>query len=111
MKFIKIFLFFFIFIYSKDHWWWDTETTNDGGVVFDLEVREFFNRNNARHPPAFPNRLEVASLNPATFWGRGGFRILQLAIPFRKGKLLVEHGTEVKFIMANMIIIINSIYL
>eukprot|EP00117_Sycon_ciliatum_P018872 scpid32260/ scgid17292/ len=28
---------------GKDHWWWDTKTSNDGGVTGDEEVRRFVN--------------------------------------------------------------------
>lgn len=28
---------------DKEHWWWDTWKTNDGGVVNDPEVRKFMN--------------------------------------------------------------------
>lgn len=78
-----------------DHWWWDTKTTNDGGVVFDTDVREFFSTYNTPHPPPFPQRLEVVSLNPATFFGRGGFRILQFNTPYRKAKLIVDYDSAV----------------
>jgi hypothetical protein len=26
---------------DKAHWWWDTYTTNDGGVVNDRDIRKF----------------------------------------------------------------------
>ena len=26
---------------GKEHWWWDTYTTNDGGIVNDRDMRKF----------------------------------------------------------------------
>lgn len=35
---------------GKDHWWWDTTVANDGGAVFDVEMRAFIG--NASLQPA-----------------------------------------------------------
>lgn len=89
-------LLFINHYYRKDHWWWDTVNTNDGGVVFDEEVRNFFNLFNLPHVPNFvDSNLEVVSLNPSTFWGRGGFKILQFITPFQKSKLVVDSKDDV----------------
>ena len=29
-------------VFGKQHWWWDTTIDNDGGVVNDLKIREFY---------------------------------------------------------------------
>ena len=26
---------------NQGHWWWDTKTTNDGGIVNDVYIRKF----------------------------------------------------------------------
>lgn len=84
--------------------------TNDGGVVFDEQVRNFFNYFHSPHVPEFTEKnLEVVSLNPATFLGRGGFKILQFLTPFQKSKLVVNTQDEVskfKFDNNNNIILI-----
>ena len=63
------------------HWWWNTKKTNDGGALFDPFLRK-------RYVSAFKNcsgRLSafrkshsftVVSLNPSTFHGKHGIRIL-----------------------------------
>lgn len=29
-------------VFGKQHWWWDTAVDNDGGVVNDVKIREFY---------------------------------------------------------------------
>ena len=78
---------------GKEHWWWDTVATNDGGCVNDAEMRRFYARQLARRSvPPPPEDLTVVSLNPATFTGRAGVRILQHQTPFRKATLRVRRG-------------------
>jgi hypothetical protein len=67
------------------HWWWDTKKTNDGGALFDPYLRKRYKRaikacgaGGARHkddPGHSP--FTVVSLNPATFHGKRGIRILR----------------------------------
>eukprot|EP01052_Picozoa_sp_SAG31_P033081 SAG31_NODE_3694_length_3982_cov_2.807108_2_plen_506_part_00 len=61
------------------HWWWDTKTTNDGGVINDKTLRGFVNRNHHfESAAAVPlQNFVVTAINPATQTGSGGFRILQ----------------------------------
>ena len=70
---------------GKEHWWWDTEAPNDGGVNNDPTVRAFLaarvEGGRGAHPP-LPQAYEVSSHNPATQPGGRGVRILQLARPF-----------------------------
>lgn len=35
---------------GKGHWWWDTDETNDGGVMFDASVRVFLDKYGNRLP-------------------------------------------------------------
>lgn len=94
---------------GKEHWWWDTDYPNDGGVTNDRTMRRMFDdaRANsqtleAAEAPTVWNDLagvpevsatEVALLpeapgatfrlvchNPATFSGRAGIRPLQLEV-------------------------------
>ena len=54
---------------GKEHWWWDTDAENDGGVNNDPRVREFLAEliqgGAGTHPP-LPPQYEVVSHNPAT---------------------------------------------
>lgn len=77
------------------HWWWNTKTTNDGGVVFDLELRRFLKRAaSLPTPPPLPtggrNGLTVRCINPATAEGRGGVRVLQQLAPFGLSELTLR---------------------
>ena len=91
---------------GKPHWWWDTASTNDGGAMFDREVRDFL----AAHLPApgapaasaVPAAFTVVSLNPATFLGRGGVRVLQLETPGRRGVVEVAAGEAGACTLATM---------
>ena len=94
---------------GKEHWWWDTDYPNDGGVTNDRTMRRMFDDARASsqaleaaEAPTVWNDLagvpevsatEVALLpeapgatfrlvchNPATFSGRAGIRPLQLEV-------------------------------
>ena len=79
---------------GKDHWWWDTNAENDGGVNNDPAVRQFLadliQGGAGSHPP-LPDSYEISSHNPATMPGGRGVRLLQLARPFTAaGKVKVK---------------------
>ncbi|KAK3259660.1 hypothetical protein CYMTET_31351 [Cymbomonas tetramitiformis] len=73
---------------GKQHWWWDSKETNDGGAVFDRAVRNFYKAavdapvqadcHLGGHCREVPEEFQITSLNPATHHGRGGVRILQM---------------------------------
>ena len=33
-----------VFLEGKEHWWWDTVSTNDGGALDDAQLRRFWKR-------------------------------------------------------------------
>eukprot|EP00051_Salpingoeca_urceolata_P014544 m.185404 g.185404 ORF g.185404 m.185404 type:complete len:998 (+) comp18116_c0_seq7:2010-5003(+) len=66
-------------IKGKEHWWWDTHETNDGGAVFDNDVREFLTSHD-QMPPC-PTSFTLTVHNPASFGGRGGITIAQAIVP------------------------------
>jgi hypothetical protein len=74
--------------------WWDTYKTNDGGVVFDPDIRRFYQNHNKAQLPALPSTFEITTYNPATFHGRGGIKILQLVKPFTKATIQVTLDNE-----------------
>ena len=80
---------------SGGHWWWDSQSTNDGGVMFDKQVQKFLERSlqqcRFQHPK---RRFHLVSLNPSTFHGRHGVRILQFNIPFRIAKVFAEKKVD-----------------
>ena len=83
---------------NKGHWWWDTDQTNDGGVMFDPKVRNFLSTvlehcSKYKEKAAKRKRFQVVSLNPSTFHSRNGMRIIQMNIPFRLSKLDVTRST------------------
>ena len=67
---------------GKQHWWWDTERANDGGAMNDDQMRAAFARAagaaNARPElPPIPPEYTLTASNPASFAGRGGWRLVQ----------------------------------
>ena len=67
--------------------------TNDGGVVFDREMRKFFGAT-AVGIPEPPKSFRVVTYNPATTSSRGGLTILQLRRAFHKGVVEVDRDEE-----------------
>jgi len=89
---------------GKQHWWWDTARPNDGGALNDGEMRQFFaaargarkGEGGARGRavlPGLPPSFTLRAFNPASFEGRGGWRLLQ---PHRAGCML-----ELKLVSAD----------
>jgi hypothetical protein len=79
---------------DKQHWWWDTDTANDGGVLNDPAVRDFYAHCRTRanplpaaggvaafHPAAEKagcrRNISLTVVNPATHSGLCGLRVLQ----------------------------------
>jgi hypothetical protein len=63
---------------GKEHWWWDTDQPNDGGVVFDAAVRKFLTEHLHRPRPAsveLAAASEVVCYNPATTSTVGGIKV------------------------------------
>ncbi|CAE8684080.1 unnamed protein product, partial [Polarella glacialis] len=79
-------------IKGKEHWWWDTETSNDGGVVNDEQLRAFFRKCLARAsgPAALSESWRLVVFNPAFSGAKGGARILQQMQPHRRSELSVQ---------------------
>eukprot|EP01121_Diplochlamys_sp_Union-15-3_P012851 TRINITY_DN3907_c0_g1_i1.p1 TRINITY_DN3907_c0_g1~~TRINITY_DN3907_c0_g1_i1.p1 ORF type:complete len:881 (+),score=163.93 TRINITY_DN3907_c0_g1_i1:359-2644(+) len=67
---------------GKDHWF--------DGVVDGPVMQDFFNRNLKYTLPALPTQFTVSTMNPASFGGRGGMKILQFHIPYRAGFINVD---------------------
>jgi hypothetical protein len=62
---------------NKDHWWWDTHATNDGGVMFDKTVRKFLSLVLSQPPSRALPRYSFATVTPRTSSEGKGTRILQ----------------------------------
>ena len=74
---------------GKGHWWWDSISENDGGVMFDAAMRSFFEQ--ARVAPAqLPPTFSFRCANPALCGSRGGVAILQLRTPGHVGSFSVQ---------------------
>ena len=61
---------------GKEHWWWDSDTDNDGGAVNDGPIRDFFAAA-AGSPPAALNSFILTAMNPAAVGSMQGIRIIQ----------------------------------
>ncbi|EDQ88969.1 uncharacterized protein MONBRDRAFT_25727 [Monosiga brevicollis MX1] len=77
---------------GQDHWWWDSSLPNDGGVVFDPTVRTFVQTAAEWRHRVRPAQFDVASLNPATFSGLYGVRILNPRRTGRAAHIRVSEG-------------------
>ena len=78
---------------GKSHWWWDTIYPNDGGVMNDKKMRLFYQsiiKDGLQPPPQFPQKIVYVVLNPANSQGRGGFRVIQQMISYRKSQVSIE---------------------
>ena len=95
---------------GKEHWWWDTVSPNDGGVVNDAVMRAFYARVASHNSTAagwaaaaaggssggalshtLPARWVYTVTNPSTYArGRGGVRIVAQRVPGRVSTVEVE---------------------
>ncbi|KAH3844315.1 hypothetical protein DPMN_086573 [Dreissena polymorpha] len=101
---------------DKEHWWWDTVDTNDGGAVNDKYLRDFTNfyidqfldskssgsctgpdAEDCQDDPILKytdgqesRSFRLVCYNPALGEGVGGVQVLQQCIPFRKSEIQVE---------------------
>lgn len=96
-------------IHGKEHWWWDTKETNDGGVVNDQQIRDFTNarfvegisqckvtegekdcsegREN-KYSGENVRNFTLVTYNPALGDGLNGIQVLQQSIPMRTSKII-----------------------
>ena len=81
----------FVELPGKPHWWWDTNTESDGGVMHDDQMRAFYAHLEQPLPP-FAVTTELVTYNPSTHRGRGGVRVLQQMVPFRRSVVRVSRG-------------------
>lgn len=67
---------------GKEHWWWDTHETNDGGAMDDKQLRSFFKRSlsSAAHWPQ-QSLVKFSCANLAGCGSRAGVRMLQQQRP------------------------------
>lgn len=81
-------------VQGKEHWWWDSLRSNDGGVVNDEKMRQLYKKiydNNFKRPRGdLPKRFQLSVSNPANHEGKFGIRILQLIKPSIIGKIIVS---------------------
>lgn len=87
---------------NKEHWWWDTWETNDGGVVNDRQLREFTNRitevdgscgsdgcdgTTENRYSGKDEKFVFTCYNPALGEGLNGLQIIQQRAPLRLSKI------------------------
>ncbi|XP_060070908.1 uncharacterized protein LOC132550832 [Ylistrum balloti] len=89
---------------GKEHWWWDTWETNDGGVVNDRQLREFTDsitklddscnsdgcdrsKDNKYTRKENEGKFVFTSYNPALGEGLNGLEIIQQRTPLRLSKI------------------------
>lgn len=65
---------------GKDHWWWDTYETNDGGAMDDKQLRAFFKRSLSSGAVGLDS-LRFRCANLAGCGSRAGIRMLQQQRP------------------------------
>ncbi|CAG2189140.1 unnamed protein product [Mytilus edulis] len=88
---------------GKEHWWWDTKDTNDGGVVNDKYIRDFtakaleqkfgFCRDDNCKPVSDnkyskqDHSFTYTCVNPVFGEGLQGFQVIQQVTPFRLSQI------------------------
>ena len=61
---------------GKSHWWWDTDSTNDGGCMFDAVIQQIIAQHgHAEGPPPLPKTFVITLFNPSSFEQRGGIQV------------------------------------
>jgi len=82
---------------GKEHWWWDTKHGNDGGVLNDRAMRNFFaesfGADGNRHRNVSGDESSFSTLvvvNPASSGSKMGVRVLQQHVPFQNSKVKFE---------------------
>lgn len=84
---------------GQEHWWWDTQTSNDGGAVNDPEMRGFYASCLGQRQTSDRRRARwrLVVHNVATAGSKGGARILQQLHPYRRSEVSVqrEDGEEI----------------
>ena len=82
---------------DKAHWWWDTGFPNDGGVLNDPKMRQYYSsmiKDGNQQLKSLAKTFTFAATNPAGSTGRGGFRILQQIFPYRLSEVSVNIGSQ-----------------
>ncbi|ESO96501.1 hypothetical protein LOTGIDRAFT_159918 [Lottia gigantea] len=107
---------------GKEHWWWDTSKTNDGGAVNDEPIRDFVTKHlltNQKGSCSVDGNCEneegwskyqssdtefvLSTVNPALGSGLKGLRILQQIIPYRTSDIKVKkEGEKITLITTNV---------
>ncbi|CAE8593326.1 unnamed protein product [Polarella glacialis] len=75
---------------GKGHWWWDTETTMDGGAVDDAQMSAFREHCLEQRRPRLPGQFVISCVSLDMCGGRGGLRLLQQMEPFMLSQVLVD---------------------
>jgi hypothetical protein len=103
---------------EKEHWWWDTELANDGGVLNDPKMRSFFDHCSRKHARSEKDPLEQSStqtcstetctgfgdsrmpvcslvvVNPSMHFGNCGLRVLQQVDYLERSVLDLYTGSD-----------------
>jgi hypothetical protein len=82
-------------ISDKQHWWWDTMTANDGGVLNDQTMRDFFSSchrmiDQNENLSSGCSDFTLSVINPATHSGLCGLRIIQQEIMLSLSTIYVQ---------------------
>eukprot|EP00931_Biecheleriopsis_adriatica_P028646 TRINITY_DN17082_c0_g1_i1.p1 TRINITY_DN17082_c0_g1~~TRINITY_DN17082_c0_g1_i1.p1 ORF type:complete len:891 (-),score=181.20 TRINITY_DN17082_c0_g1_i1:85-2706(-) len=81
---------------GKGHWWWDSDSANDGGAVDDAQMNDFWKRCLQQKRPPLPSRFTFRCLSLDVCGGRGGLRLLQQEAPFELSAIHVARGKRQK---------------
>jgi hypothetical protein len=76
---------------DKEHWFWDSLQSTDGGVVNDAEIRQFIsNCINTPFENIYAKKSKYTLFNPATSYGKSGIQVLVQEFPFQKSTVEIE---------------------
>eukprot|EP00927_Polykrikos_kofoidii_P049711 TRINITY_DN43727_c0_g1_i1.p1 TRINITY_DN43727_c0_g1~~TRINITY_DN43727_c0_g1_i1.p1 ORF type:complete len:986 (-),score=93.86 TRINITY_DN43727_c0_g1_i1:212-3052(-) len=84
--------------FDKEHWWWDTLETNDGGVMHDRAMRKWTLGVVKTGIPSLSSVLESGDFTLVAsgpeYVGRFGLRILQRSAPSSRGSIRIRRSGD-----------------
>lgn len=76
---------------GKEHWWWDTKVSNDGGAVNDRKLRKFFEDCAHRSNSLIEgDAFALTTFNPASTGSMRGVKIQQQVVPYQRSTVHVQ---------------------
>ena len=86
-----------VFLEGKEHWWWDTVHTNDGGAVDDGQLRKFWKRvlrKGESKDRKYEQPVYFSCANPVSCGSSAGVRVLAQQVPGQMSSFEMSYSKE-----------------